>query len=594
MTLAPVTYSPDSDTELVNKLRTLYTRARDHRRQYYTSWERNYKLVMNKQGTALSSNWMPSPKDSEIYPTLAAIVAWMTDQDIVIDTQAATDPNTPYYTFIQKLSQDISAVFKSTWHVEDYDAQIKLGIWDALMFGIGIYKSVWDNSVSDGYGNALLRRVDPWSFYPDPSATSLSDAEYFVESRKVSHDELERRFPDTYHLCLSGTGSDNIDERPDFNSPDSTNTPMGTANLGSLMGGQQRWGKSRHREDRNDGDQSIVLHEFWIQENVTESEPDGDSDDKVKLAEKLIHTEWRCICMAGGYILFNEKASDLWRYGIHPYDRFVLDDLGEFYGIALVDHIAHPQVYINRLLTALQQNAELVGNPIFLEPTNSGLERVGIINRPGQRLPISGAGAMQNKPDWLRPPEMPQFVMELVNFWITRIENTSGLSAIVRGQAPGGRNAANVVSSIQEATFVRVRSAKKNLEKTLEKASTKLVDLMAENYTDARIMVITGSTGEQSALILRQRHFYGPTSDGGSPLKYVINLAAGSDRPTSRRDRIAEEERLFTLGAIDDQALLEAYGYRDIQSVLKRKYEKQAGGVGSSPTTRQRSSRAKS
>lgn len=585
------TYEPQTttDDELVNKLRTLFQRARDHRRQFYVNWERNYKLVTNKQG-ALTSSWMPSPRDSEIYPTLAAIVAWMTDQDIVIDTRAATDPNSPYSGFINKLSQDISSVFKSTWHVEDYDAQIKLGIWDALMFGIGIYKSVWDNSVSDGYGNALLRRVDPWSFYPDPAATSLLDMEYCCESRKVSYDELERRFPDTYHLCLSG-GSDNIDSRPDFNSPTSSNTPMGTANLGGLVGGQQRWSKSRHREDVGDGDQSIVLHEFWVQENTTDN---ADEDDEhPDLSEKLIHTEWRCICMAGGNILFNEKASDLWRYGVHPYDRFVLDDLGEFYGVALVDHIAHPQVYINRLLTALQQNAELIGNPIFLEPTNSGLERVGIINRPGQRLPISGPAAMQNRPDWLKPPEMPQFVMELVQFWISRIENTSGLSAIVRGQAPGGRSAANVVSSIQEATFVRVRSAKKNLEKTLEKASTKIVDLMAENYTDSRTMVITGSTGEQSTLVLRQRHFYGPTSEGGSPLKYVINLAAGSDRPTSRRDRIAEEERLFTLGAIDDQALLEAYGYRNTQEVLKRKYEKQAAGVGSSPSARQRSSRAK-
>ena len=76
-----------------------------------------------------------------------------------------------------------------------------------------------------------------------------------------------------------------------------------------------------------------------------------------------------------------------------------------------------------------EQNAELIGNPIFVESANSGTSRVPIINKPGTRLTISGVQAMNNKPDWLTPPSMPPLIMDLVEFWIRRI-------AVIRGRSP--------------------------------------------------------------------------------------------------------------------------------------------------------------
>src|SRR5207302_4535363 len=172
------------DEETVQDLRQLFRVARDAKRNRYENWRRNYMLVNNRFGGQQPSNWMPSPRDSEIYPLLSSAVAWFTDQEISIDIVPAVSPHSDYYNFYSKIANDLSDVLYSIWLVHDYPGQAKLCLWDAFLYGVGIFKNIWDGSLDKGQGNAVMRRVDPYAFYPDPQATSLDDANYFVEVRK--------------------------------------------------------------------------------------------------------------------------------------------------------------------------------------------------------------------------------------------------------------------------------------------------------------------------------------------------------------------------------------------------------------------------
>lgn len=584
----------EPDLNTVNELRNLFLIARDEKRNRYDTWMRNYRLVNNRIGGTVS-NWMPAPRDSEIFPGLSSWVAWMTDQEIDIDLIPSADPNSQLFSYVSKIADDLNDVLYTTWEVEDYDSQIKLALWDAAMYGTGIYKCIWDNQLSDGYGNATLRRVDPWAFYIDPTATSLKDAEYMVEVRRVSLDEIQRRFPDTWERVVASTSAtDGYDEKPKiYGATDNrvkTNPgqiPMSGSWPGSSPGVGTFGGKSRDRRlyKPNPG---YVLYEFWIKIN-NESEEDwpdfGDEEDDQtpEYADNHIESEWRFVAMCNGRILLDVPCSDMWSHGLHPYEDFRIDDIGEFYGVALVDHLAHPQIYINRLLTALQHNAELTGNPIFIEPANSGLNRVNIINRPGQRLTVSGPGAMQNRPDWLTPPAMPQQVMDLVQFWISRIENTMSLSALQKGITPTQRNAEGSLNMVQEAAFVRVRAAISNLQQCLQRCVVKLADLIVDNYTTPRIMAIIGEDGELISKSLAGQHFYVPSANGSVPLQYVIRIEAGAGGPTSRAARMAESDKLYGMGAVDDQYVLQKHRVRNPTKVLDRLYEKRQKGLVGTP-----------
>jgi hypothetical protein len=329
----------------------------------------------------------------------------------------------------------------------------------------------------------------------------------------------------------------------------------------------------------------IIVYEYWLRENDTQPPP----EDAPPYAEVTVASRWRVVVVAAGEILFDEYATDLYSYDSHPYDRWVFDDIGEMYGISLVDHLALPQIYINRLLTAMQQNAELLGNPIFMEAANAGLDRVGIINRPGQRLRITGPGGMQNKPDWLQPPSMPQSVPQLIDFWIKRMEVISGLQAL--SQAGGSSSSPpsdSVMHSIQESAFVRIRSAIGNLELTLRQVGIKLCSLVTENYTEPRYIAIAGPSGEKTSLVIKSRHFTRVTEAGAPPFKYALQVSAGSQMPTSRQARSAQADKAYAMGIIDRQAWFEANQFPNWQAVNDRINQQIAAGTFNPPGARQK------
>lgn len=565
-----------AQSELVSKLRTYYERARHHKKKLYDRWSRSWRLVNNRYGGA-TSTWMPQPRDSQIYPVCASLVGWMTDQRTSFEITAAVDPNSPNYTFLAALAADLERIMGTNWNVEHYGAADRLVIWDALLYGSGIYKTVWDPDLSDGYGNANLVRVDPWAFYPDPTATSLADANYLIEVRRMSFDELERRYPASLVTAKAGqilAAETNSDQRPSL---DYADTPPMT-NPGALPGGNTRWSGRRPGRDPGEND-SVVVYEYWLRENH-ETEPDSDDE------EPEIISSWRMVVVANGNIIMDEPAEELWGAGIHPYVRYPFDDLGEFWGTSLVEHLAHPQIYLNRLLTALQHNAELTGNPIFIDPANSGLDRVAVVNRPGQRLRVnsSAMGGQGTGPQWLRPPDMPDGVRALVEYWGGRMKSIAGLEAF---DMPKQRQGERTTNQVQEAAFVRVRDAIRAREMALATAGTLLAQLVVENYSTPRTVSVVGASGERTSMALVGRHFYAPSKEGASPLKFVLNVTAGSSRPTNRAQRAAEAQTLRALQAIDTLSFLQMLEVPNAPEIKKRLDQENQQGA-PQPGARQR------
>lgn len=580
--------SSTSNDDLINFLDQIWIRARDNRRQYYPKWRKNYRLLSLDEVRS-------GPFDSEIYPALSSLIGWMTDQAVTVKITPVANPAAGYFDWVSNLATELSAVLDSTWDAEDYVSQVKIVLWDSLIYGIGILKSTWDDTISSGYGNAVLRRVDPWQFYPDPNCSSMDDMEYCVEVEQLSVEELYRRFDQAkVNSALSHGMSDITDIEAQNVTSSMSRSMQSSFNLGALPGGQSgRWAYATGRQPSRFNNPGATIYTFWLRQNngeVKNDYPDNPEQPSIR-QDTHVQDSWRCIVMCNHEILFDEWAEDLWSHSQHPYSRYVFDDIGNFNGIAIVDHLAQPQEYINRLLGKLHKNADLIGDPILVESELGNTARSRIVNQPGQRLPVRGS-MQTNKPQWLDPPNMPPFIMQLVQFWLSRIDNISGLSGVVKGQTPTARNAEGVIESIQEAAFVRVRASLRNLEKTLERAATKIMDLITDNYTDARIVQIVGPDGEDTAIALRARHFQVPTHFNGTPWKYSLKLEAGSDFPTSRQARIAEAMQLFTLGAIDDEELmrwLQIPGYRQI---IERKYQKQAMGFGLPPGARVRAGRS--
>ena len=221
MTLTQVIAAPHkTDFILTSRLSELFKLARDNKRKYQTTWRRNYLLTTNRQYSMdVQQPWSPNLTDSEIFPILSTRIAWMTDQRITPEVSPAAEQNTPFYEYMQKLGEHLQALIQSTQHVDSWDQQIILALWDAAQFGTGIFKSVWDSGLTQGLGNVALKRIDPWKFYPDPNATSFTDCNYCIEVNKMTYTEIKRKFPEAAERVLEdaiqhGTTTADLASRP--------------------------------------------------------------------------------------------------------------------------------------------------------------------------------------------------------------------------------------------------------------------------------------------------------------------------------------------------------------------------------------------
>lgn len=571
------------DPELPHRLRSLYQQARAKRRPRIDKWQRAYRLVHNMAWSPMREAWLPAPSASEIFPILAALCGWMTDNKPGFDVVPAMPSGTPIAFALSNVADDLKTILDACWMNYDWDGELEKVLWDAQIYGTGFMKAIWDPALADGLGDARTVRVDPFCMFPDPAAHSFDDANYIIEARRMSLQELDRRFPGTAKRLLDGNipSGEALDERDDpmtYN----RNTPM--ANTGALSPvTAPSWGLpgegSREKALWSSG---VVVYECWLREHAPQK---ARKNQPARMID-----QWRLVLMVGDLVLVDSPATALYGHGQHPYSRYVLQEFGEFWGISLVDHLAPLQVSLNRLLAAVQSNAELIGNPILMDNASSGISRTKVANRPGQRITTNGGQPPANAVAWLSPPGIPDYISAQINWLQNEMERVSGLSSIVKGNEPSGRPSEGVMDSVQESAFVRIRSSLRSLERVLRDQGRKLCSLIAENYTEPRLVSIVGDNGQNTYLQINKEHFYARDLDQNAPapLRFTLLVGAGGNSPISREKRQADAMRLFALGALDQIAILDAFDYPNRQVIVQRIQALQASGQYQPPGARQR------
>lgn len=560
------------DILVAGHVRQLFEEARAKRRPLVERWQRNYRMLFNRYWAEHRADWQPSPALPELWPICSSLVGWMTDQRMRYAATALVEANSDEYTFWDQVAEDMERLLGISYDVNDEEAEYTIALWDAHLYGTGFVKTVWDPTAADGQGDAVTRRVDPFTIFPDPNGTSMKTIDYIAEVRQYSWVELEHRFPGARDK-FDSPALESIDQAPTtLDEAKGDRAPKAPIWTRATSAGTTSYGPPRgdRRGGAGETEGGVTVIELWEKDYV-----DGKE-------------EWTVTVTAGPHVLMNERAKDIWSHGQHPYSRLVLQDLGEFWGQSTVELLIDAQVGVNRILAALQQNVELVGNPVLLEDTTSGISRTKITNRPGQRIQKNRGGDVS----WMNPPQVHATMGELLQYYLQRMESISGLQAIVRGQTPRGRNAQGVIDAVQEASFVRIRLALREYERTLRDAGMKKAALIADFYDQPRYLSTLGNEeGQRTHMILRANHFKRSTPDGPLPLEYLIGVDAGSKGLTSRQ---VEEDKLltlFTLGAIDEAALLEGIRFPNWQAVQQRVMQMKAQGLLAAPGKRERARR---
>lgn len=577
--------------QVAQTVRQLFYRARDAKRPLVQQWRKNYRVLNNRSWTARAEPWMPAPEISEMWPLVAAMVAWMTDQRPGFETTPAAVPFGEFSDHYDRLAEQMNAILNSSFSVNQEDAEIEKLLWDVLTYSVGYMKTEWMPTLADGLGDSKMRRKDPFTIYPDPYANNMDDMAYLIEAKLMSLDDLDRAFPGSKDKVQAGitdeieTQSTKLDATIQQMQPRVNLSPINGAPFAPWSPSARGTAASGLMRE----DPVTIVLEAWIRTTkvVTHDEDDTIPDGACRVVDR-----WKCVVIAGNSVIMDKYADEIYGHPQHPYSKMNMFDTGEWYGPCLVELLTSPQESINRILQSIEMNLMLIGNPILLNGNRTNIGgRQTISNRPGQAL-----NGDKSQMGWMEPPMIHPDMMRMIEFYESRMETISGLTAIMRGFSTTGRNSTDVISSLQDSAFVRVRATLRNLERCLRDAGSKKASNIAEFYTEPRLVSILGDDGVNTALALRGRHFYTlpkDTDEQAAPLRFTLLSDAGSDHPTSRQARQAQAERLFAMGAIDVIEVLKAERWPNGSVVAKRVMDMQAvNGTLGAPATQRSKTRA--
>ncbi len=575
---------------LVIEALSLFNYAKEKKRPLLKKWITNYNVVHNRTWSKFRGSGYPKTEIPEIYPILASIVAWETDQNPQYAVTSEMPSNSPFAMTYATLAKDLEWILNTNWEALDYAEAASTVLWDGEMYGIGFAKNLWSATDSGGLGDVRMCRVDPFNMYLDPDAKAWKDVKFLIETKTMSKDEVKRRWPnarlDSLHFATDtpqapnqlDSAAGNLGQRPNMSrlpTPTTTNNPS-TTNVTS-MGAKYDGGAAL-----DDGE--VVVIEMWYRKVTNTDLPPAQEPDPTPNTPNRSdkQDEWFCLAFCGDQILMHKSAKDLLGTNAHPYARYCPLEEGELYGYSLVEQLAPMQVSINRLFASVEQNAWLSGNPILVQKDG---RRTSISNRPGEKIEVNDPNQDVR---WLVPPSISSEHVSIIDKLIEEMERISGMSAIVRGSTPEGRPSEGVVNTVQDSAFVRIRQRLRNYERFLRDCALMQSNLVTQFYDRERIMSRIGDDGEGTSLQISQSHFYVPGPDGVEPLKYNLRVRAGASDAIGREARLAMYERLFAVGAIDHESLLKLSripGWHEIAQKVTQEQQQQ-GTVGMPPTQR--------
>jgi hypothetical protein len=192
-----------------------------------------------------------------------------------------------------------------------------------------------------------------------------------------------------------------------------------------------------------------------------------------------------------------------------------------------IDIIRPMQDGKNRLVSTCMNAADMTANPIWRLPYGRKTPNEMITNAPGAIIDEDTNSLRYGKRE--KGPDMPAYVMQLVEYFGQRITKLTGLNDVGMGGKLKGNQAAETVSMYQDSASLPARSALRNLEQALVPLGKHWLSLASQFYGDPRWVFTRDAVGSDVSHV-----FVG--TDLASPM--MVKAKAGSQLPQSPSARL--------------------------------------------------------
>jgi hypothetical protein len=348
-------------------------------------------------------------------------------------------------------------------------------------------------------------------------------------------------------------------------------------------------------EDADMPNQILVVTCWLNDDTLVEEEIQQKSEDgtlKKGFRTKKKYPNGRKLVIAGGQLL--EDIENPYLDGKFPFARLIdMTMPREFWGQGEVEQLKGPQQILNKLMSYALDILSLVGNPVWKNPTGSGVFSETLTNQPG--LVIDHIDGFEPRREM--GADVQPSIFQAFDRMRDVFDQISGINEVTQGAQP--RNASGVaIDSLMEAAQTKLRLKGRNIEAWLTKAGQQQASRILQFYSIPRIVRIT----ENEDAVKYFKFAIDEVSDEAGETRTVatvqpfesvqgmdasqmvpgqvqqfeikgnldVKVTTGSSLPFAKAKREARAKELYQLGIYDEEDLLTDLEHHRKEQILEK------------------------
>ena len=434
-------YQPvGKELELIKRIKAMVDMAKKSRRKTTEIWRESEKLYMGEHWQGMN---MPEFKNQLTLDMIANVIDTqipiMSSKPPKIDVIAVgTNPESK---FIAKVLQ---GQLDDLWYMRDMSSLVPEWLTDYLVYGTGIVKLNWN--MHDDLPDCDI--VDPFSFFINPSATKLENAQYIVHMAPRPLYEIQQLFPD------KGKYVKTQGKLKEYEALKVTDVQQGNESLVQVtdtQGQETNYYEGESEAMENLEDRALLI-EVWMRDGSIEYTNEDDKVGKPKYQGGI-----RKVCMANDVILYDGPSKyqflDKMNRCPYPFPFVVMKNGGSahsFWGKPEPKRLKSINLALDRIASQVMDNVHLMANPMWIvDETADVADQIN--NKPGSVIRKRGPGSVT----MASPSTMPGYVFNFYSLLVDMFETVSGVT-----KATMGKQEPNVTSGVQAQVYRSAATSK--------------------------------------------------------------------------------------------------------------------------------------
>lgn len=531
--MAETTYKPsEKDQKILDRVLKMFELSKNAQKDIIQDWREAEKLYLGDHWSGVD---MPNHKNKLTLDLVGSAI------DTMIPILNSRPPKVDVLAYGgDKKDHDASHMLQSVmdeiWNLRNMGGRLTEMLLDYLVYGTGIVK-IYHNYVDDMPDGKVC---DPFSFFINPSATSLDNAEWVIYASPTPLYQIQELYPEKGKFVKNEGRLDKFEA-----------LRVGQKNGRSVIRASEGSGSDYYRSDQSassDFEERALLIECYMRDG---SHKYATEEDVHKYGDDLkLQPGVRKICMTRDVVLENSFTKYPFfnrnNHINHPFPYVVVKNMGSahhFWGRPEPRRLKSLNLALDRISSQIMDNVHLTANPMWVVDSTADVQDQ-ITNKPGQIIRKRGAGQVSMQ----SPGSMPSYVFNLYQMLLDMFETISGVNKATQGKAD-----TNVTSGIQAQIYQKASSTKidhkaRAVEQGITELGQKWLTMFINMGTKVANIPFTNPLGE-----VEYMQVMGVLMQGAD---IQVRAKPGSTLPENRAFLEQKILQLAQLGLIDDPMYL--------------------------------------